>query len=260
MDVGTLTSLFTGLPVPQFRYFDTIGSTNDEALAWVAAGAQDGCLVAADQQTLGRGRLNRRWITHPGAALAFSLILLPKAEEIERMGMFSPLGALAICQALENMLGLASQIKWPNDVLLQGRKVAGILLEAAWLGDELQGIVIGIGVNVTAAAVPPQNELLFPAISVEEAAERPVERIALLKEILQSMFELRSKLIEPAFGQAWEQHLAFKGQWVRIEGTDNQPITGQVLGIDPAGGLLLRSSAGKQFTVTVGDVHLRLME
>src|SRR5512141_3071554 len=106
MDVHTLTSLLAGLPIRQIRYFDTIGSTNDEALSWIQAGAQDGCLVVADQQTQGRGRLNRRWITNPGAALAFSIILRPTPEEIDRMSFFSPLGALAICQALEDLPGL----------------------------------------------------------------------------------------------------------------------------------------------------------
>ena len=138
MDVNSLTSLLSELPVPQIRYFETIGSTNDEALAWIQAGSQDGCLVIADQQTQGRGRLNRRWITHPGAALAFSLILQPTAGEIDRLEFFSPLGALAICQAMEELYGLNPQIKWPNDVLLQGRKIAGILVETAWLGDRLQ--------------------------------------------------------------------------------------------------------------------------
>ncbi len=260
MDVGTLASLLAALPVPQIRSFDTIGSTNDEALSWAAAGAVDGCLVAADQQTQGRGRMNRRWITRPGAALAFSLILRPRLEEIGRMAFFSPLGALAICRALEDSLGLAPQIKWPNDVLLEGRKAAGILLETAWLGERSEGIVIGIGLNVTPASVPPAGELLFPATSIEEAAGHPVDRFALLREILWALFAWRSRLNEGAFRLAWEQRLAFRGEWVRIEGTGSEPVTGQVLGIDSSGGLLLRSSAGEAITITVGDVHLRLME
>ncbi len=260
MDVETLTSLLTELPVPQIRYFVTIGSTNDEALSWAAAGAGDGCLVAADRQTRGRGRMNRRWVTQPGAALAFSLILRPRPEEIEQLGFFSPLGALAISRALEDSLGLEPQIKWPNDVLLKGRKVAGILLETAWLGDQIEGIVIGMGLNVAPAAVPPAAELLFPATSVEEAAGCPVDRSALLREILRALFEWRSKLDEDAFRRAWEQRLAFRGQWVRIEGTGSEPVSGQVFGIDASGGLLLRGSAGEITTITVGDVHLRLME
>jgi BirA family biotin operon repressor/biotin-[acetyl-CoA-carboxylase] ligase len=260
MDVGTLTSLLAGLPVTQIRYFDTLGSTNDEALSWVQEGAQDGSLVVADQQTQGRGRLNRRWVTRPGAALAFSLIMQPNQEEVNHVGFFSPLGALAICQSLERLFGLTPQIKWPNDVLLRGRKAAGILVEAAWLGDCLQGMIIGIGINVKPEAVPPAGELLFPASSVEEAAGRPVDRMALLREIVGAMFEWRSKILDEGFRQAWEQRLAFRGQWVQIEGTDNKPVTGEVLGIDATGSLLLRNLAGTTLAITVGDVHLRPME
>lgn len=255
-----MTSLLARLPVTQIRYFHTIGSTNDEALAWLQAGAQDGCLVAADQQTRGRGRLQRRWITRPGVSLAFSLILQPTPKEANCMGFFSPLGALAICQSLEDLFGLAPQIKWPNDVLLQGKKIAGILVEAAWLGDHLQGVVIGMGINVKPASVPPASELLFPASCVEDAAGRPVDRMLLLREIVQALFEWRSKMCAEAFRQAWEQRLAFRGQWVRIEGTDKPPVTGQVLGIDASGSLLLRSPAGETVTVSVGDVHLRPVE
>ncbi len=260
MDVDSLASLLAGLPISQFRYFDSIGSTNDEALAWVSAGAQDRCLVVANQQTQGRGRLNRRWITNPGAALAFSLILQPTPEEDERMGFFSPLGALAICQALEALFGLSPQIKWPNDVLLQERKIAGILVETAWMGNRLQGMVIGIGINVKPEAVPPAAELLFPAACVEDSTGRPVDRMTLLHEILRALLDWRSRLGTETFHQAWEQRLAFRGQWVSVEGTDNKPAIGQLLGIDASGSLLLRNSAGETITVTVGDVHLRLME
>jgi BirA family transcriptional regulator, biotin operon repressor / biotin---[acetyl-CoA-carboxylase] ligase len=268
MNIETLYSHLGGLPIPHIRYFDTIGSTNDEALAWTAAGAEDGCLVIADQQTKGRGRFQRRWITHPGAALAFSMILHPTPDEMNQVGFFSPLGALAICQALEEKLGLAAQIKWPNDVILARKKAAGILVEAAWMGDQLQGIVIGIGLNIAAEAVPPANELLFPAISVEEALgpaakRKPVDREDLLRSILQGIFTWRSRLAEESFHHAWEERLAFREEWVRIEEAGDEesgPISGQITGIDPKGNLLLRNSVGKTVAVVVGDVHLRLID
>jgi BirA family biotin operon repressor/biotin-[acetyl-CoA-carboxylase] ligase len=257
MDVTSLTSLLAGLPVKQIRYFDTIGSSNDEALAWLQAGAQDGCLVVADHQTRGRGRLNRRWITQPAAALAFSLILRPAQEEIDRAGFFSPLGALAICQALEGLPGLRPQIKWPNDVLIQQRKVAGILVETSWLQNSIQGVVIGIGINVKPEAVPLAGDLLFPATSVEESAGAAIDRATLLREILRALFVWRSKIHTVDFRRAWEQRLAFRGQWVQIEGGTGTPVTGQVLGIDALGSLLVRSAAGATIPVSVGDVHLR---
>jgi BirA family transcriptional regulator, biotin operon repressor / biotin---[acetyl-CoA-carboxylase] ligase len=264
MDIDKLTSLLDGLPVPHVRYFDITSSTNDEALRWTAEGAEDGCLVVADQQTQGRGRLGRRWVTQPGVALAFSLILHPKEDELRQMTFFSPLGALAISQSLEETLDLNPLIKWPNDVLLERRKVAGILVEAAWMGDQLQGVVIGIGINVQPAAVPPADQLLFPAISIEEAAGRPVDRLALLRSILDNVFYWRSRLQSPAFRQAWETRLAFKGEWVRVEESStkpgDEPLTGQVVGLDGSGNLLLRVPSGETLPVAVGDVHLRLID
>jgi BirA family transcriptional regulator, biotin operon repressor / biotin---[acetyl-CoA-carboxylase] ligase len=259
MDRTILAGLLEGLPVPQIRTFDSIGSTNDEALEWAAAGADDGCLVIADQQTQGRGRLGRHWVTQPGAALAFSLILHPRQEELQHLGFFSPLGALAISQALEDSLGLNPQIKWPNDVLLKRHKAAGILVEAAWVGEKIQGMVIGIGLNVTQAAVPPAEMLMFPATSVEAAAGHPVDRLDLLRAILRALFTWRTQITSQAFHQAWEQRLAFLNEWVQIEeaAAGSPPITGQLIGVDTEGGLLLRDAAGAVRPVATGDVHLR---
>jgi BirA family transcriptional regulator, biotin operon repressor / biotin---[acetyl-CoA-carboxylase] ligase len=261
MNVEQLNSHLSGLPIPELRYFDQIGSTNDEALKWIAAGAEEGCLVIADQQTQGRGRLGRRWITKPGAALAFSLILHPTDEEKNNLAYFSPLGALAISQALEETdAALQPLIKWPNDVLLQRRKTAGILVEAGWLGEALQGIVVGIGINVGPEAVPPPDQVLFPAISVEEAAGKPIDRLVLLRSILSALFQWRARLHSESFRQGWEQRLAFKNEWVSIEESAGKSLTGQVMGLDPSGNLILRTADGALVPVDVGDVHLRLLD
>ncbi len=259
MDVTKLHSLLAGLPIPAVRYSDVTGSTNDEALQWIANGAQDGALIAADQQINGRGRFNRRWITRPGSALAFSLILIPTPEEQQYMTRFSPLGAVAVCQALEAKPGLRPQIKWPNDVLLNRRKAVGILVEAAAQGDGFIGVVLGIGINVAPESVPPDEEVMFPATSVEQAAGRPVDRWDLLRAVLQSIFDWRKQLASEAFRQAWEERLAFRGEWVMVReaaGAGN-PITGEVMGLDTDGNLLLRTTKGEIVPVQVGDVHLR---
>lgn len=259
MDLSSLTDALTGLPIPQIRFFESIGSTNDVGLEWAAAGAEDGCLVVADLQTQGRGRLGRRWVTRPGAALAFSLILQPTQTETSRLGFFTALGALAISQALEDTLGAAPEIKWPNDVLLLGRKTAGILVEAAWLGDHLQGVIIGIGINIAPEAVPPADQLLFPAISVEEAVGRPVDRQALLQAILKALFTWRTQIREEKFLRNWEDRLAFQGAWVQIEQASpgSMPVAGQLVGLASDGSLVLRSASGELTTVAVGDLHLR---
>jgi len=271
MDVETLASQLAELPIPQIRYYTSIGSTNVEAMTWTATGARDGCLVVADQQTQGRGRLGRRWITQPGAALAFSLILRPDRAETAYAGLFTALGAVAVSQALEQTLGLDAKVKWPNDVLLHEkdidnptaaawRKAAGILVEAAWFGDQMQGIIIGIGINVAPSAVPPADQLLFPAICVEDAVGHAVKRELLLQNILKTLFALRPSLASDEFRHEWEQRLAFKGEWVQVKETGGSPITGQITGLDDSGGLLLRTNTGETIKAAVGDVHLRLME
>lgn len=259
MDGKYLLNRLDGLPIPQLRYADVTGSTNDEALQWLVDGAADGCLVVADQQTSGRGRFNRRWITRPGSALAFSLILVPTAEEQAYMTRFSPLGALATCQALEEILSLSPQIKWPNDVLLNGRKASGILVEAAVQGEGFLGVVIGIGINVSPDSVPPDAEVMFPATSVEQAAGYSIDRWDLLQAILQRIFDWRKQIASSAFQQAWEDRLAFRGQTVIVREVagEGSPLTGEVIGLDTAGNLLLRNANGEMIPVQVGDVHLR---
>jgi BirA family transcriptional regulator, biotin operon repressor / biotin---[acetyl-CoA-carboxylase] ligase len=262
MNVSSILARLANLPIPQIRYFDVIGSTNDEALRWAAKGAADGCLVIADQQTSGRGRLGRHWITTPGAALAFSLIVLPTPAEQAQSMFFTALGALAVCQALKTRLGVDAQIKWPNDILLEGKKTAGILAEANWMGQEMQSVVIGIGVNITAEAVPPASELLFPATNVEQSTGKTVDRIDLLRAILEEFFVWRVQLKQGGIRSAWEDRLAFKGEWVNIEEAassgNSTPLTGQIIGLDDSGSLLLRNEAGAVVQVAVGDLHLRL--
>jgi BirA family biotin operon repressor/biotin-[acetyl-CoA-carboxylase] ligase len=245
------------LPIAEWRYEASIGSTHDAALAWVEAGAPDQSLVVADHQTRGRGRFQRRWITQPGAALAFSLILRPTSSEMPHLGRFSPLGAVAVCQALTERLGLTPEIKWPNDILLNGQKVAGILVENSWQGNALQAVVIGIGLNVTSAAIPNSSELMFPATSLESVLGLPVERWPLLHDILASLINWRGRLTLPDFHQTWEKLLAYKGEWVRISGSLGPDQVGQIIRIDPDGSLRLRDQSGAQFTVTAGDVSLR---
>ncbi len=254
-----IRSHLKGLPVSGLRYFDSVPSTNDEALQWAEAGGADGALVVADEQTAGRGRLNRRWVTRPGAALALSLLLHPGEQELGRLLLFSPLAALALHDALEQRWGLGSQIKWPNDVLLAGRKVAGILVESAWLGSQLLGVVVGVGINIAPSSVPPAGELIFPATSIEDQLGRPVDRLELMRALLEEMFAWRPRLGSPEFYQTWEDHLAYRGEWVQIQQLGQPSLEGIVLGIAPGGNLRLQTEEGKEVNVAAGDVRLRPM-
>lgn len=238
------------------RFFDSIGSTNDEALAWASSGAPDFSLVIADEQTNGRGRMGRTWFTPSGSALAFSLVLRPQGIEREKVGLFSGLGALALVDALKAH-GIAAQVKWPNDVLIRRKKVAGILAETIWLGTEVDSVVLGMGVNVSPESVPSPEGLNFPATCVQVEAQNPVSRIDLLKTLLQAILRRRAVLATETFLRDWESALAFRGKTVRVWVSDADTFTGQLLGLEADGGLRLGLSDGAERVIRFGEVHLR---
>jgi BirA family transcriptional regulator, biotin operon repressor / biotin---[acetyl-CoA-carboxylase] ligase len=257
MNETSVKDRLRGLPIPELRFFDSTGSTNNEALHWAEQGAPDGALVIADEQTAGRGRMDRRWVTHPGAALAFSLILRPTPAETQALGLFSPLGALAVAAALAEGYGLAAQVKWPNDVLLNRRKVCGILVEAVWAGEQARSVVVGIGVNVAPQAVPPDDQVIYPATSVEDALGQPVDRLELLRKIMEGLFAWRSRLTTAAFIEAWDAYLAFKNEWVEVQPPGQPTLAGRLIGLAPAGELRLLSPSGTEILATAGDLRLR---
>jgi BirA family biotin operon repressor/biotin-[acetyl-CoA-carboxylase] ligase len=253
----THTKLFNkkiSLPIGEVRHFESIGSTNDAALAWAAEGAPDLSLVIADEQTAGRGRLNRKWFTPKGSALAFSLIVRPFGHA--PLSRTVGLAALSITDALLKH-GLAPQIKWPNDILLNGRKVAGILIETVWSGADVDSLVIGIGINVNRESVPPPEDLQFPAASIEEQLGHPLDREELLRDILSAFLVRRLQIDTDAFLQAWEGLLAFRGERVQITSNKDEQLSGELIGLGSDGSLCLRNEKGRQITVHFGDVSLR---
>jgi len=255
MNESSLNELFSTLPLGDIRYFDSIGSTNDEALAWANKGAHDLSLIIADEQTMGRGRLGRPWFTPPGTALAFSLILRPTADEKPHLSRLVGLAALAITESLQKM-GLSPQIKWPNDVLLNQRKVAGVLIELAWSGEDVVCVVIGIGVNILKGAVPSTDILRFPGTSLEDMLGYPVERENVLRDILSALIALRPQLSTDEFMNKWEETLAYHGKQVKVD-MAGQTLVGLLEGIIPDGSLRLRDEHGNSVTVQFGDVRLR---
>ncbi len=256
MNTSSLQKTLSKLNLGGLRYFDSIGSTNDEALAWAAQGAPDLSIVAADEQTSGRGREKRRWFTPAGTALAFSLILRPRAEELPHLSRTVGLAAVALAESLRKR-SLTPQIKWPNDLLLDRRKVAGILVESTWNGDAVDYVVIGIGVNVSRGAVPPPELLQFPATSLEHALDESLKREELLRDILSALTEWRPRLGSEALLQAWERDLAFRGEQVEVTGAEGRVTAGILLGLESDGSLRLRDEHGNPVTVRFGDVRLR---
>jgi BirA family biotin operon repressor/biotin-[acetyl-CoA-carboxylase] ligase len=229
----------------------------------------------ADEQTAGRGRLDRRWYTPPGSALAFSLILRPEGLPPALLESPAPgsgaalmrltaLGALAVCETLNQALPpmLPAQIKWPNDVIATRRKLAGVLAVLQWSGDRLDAAVLGIGVNVGRHAIPPAGQLNFPATCVEEAVGEEVDRWILLEAVLSRLLAWKAELDSERFLQAWRGRLAFKGEWVQVldEGGQTPFQEGQVAGLNPDGTLRLRLRTGEIASLQSGEIRLRPVE
>jgi BirA family biotin operon repressor/biotin-[acetyl-CoA-carboxylase] ligase len=257
MDLTHLLVALAAFNLPEIRYEDRVGSTNDLAAQWAEAGAPDMAIVVADEQTAGRGRQGRAWHTPAGAALAFSLVLRPRRQA--QITHLTALGALAVCTALVDEYGLQAQIKWPNDVLVGGRKLCGVLVEGAWQGEHMSYAVLGIGVNVTAKSVPTEaGELIFPATAVESELRRKVEREALLGHILTKLLEWRRVMGSSVFLEAWKLHLAWVDETVEVN-LDGVQVTGRLADLTASGGLLLELPNGKLQEVEAGEVRLRPM-
>ena len=256
MNETSLKKHLSKLNLGGLRYFDSIGSTNDEALAWAASGAKDFSLVVADEQTQGRGRLDRRWFTPKGSAIAMSLILRPDARMRPHLSRTVGLAALSLTDTCL-MLGLSPAIKWPNDILLGGKKAAGILVETVWSGDEADSLVIGMGINVHHSSVPPRETLHFPATSLEEGLGSLPKREEVISLVLSAFLRWREGIHTDGFIQAWEGKLAFRGEPVQIPAGSEQPLHGQLDGLESDGSLRLRDQHDNSVIVRFGDVSLR---
>jgi BirA family biotin operon repressor/biotin-[acetyl-CoA-carboxylase] ligase len=275
MNRPTLQETLSDLPLGPVRYYKTIDSTNLAAAQWVLDGASHFSLVVADEQTAGRGRHGRRWFTPPGSALAFSLIIKSerlslfqdKQDGLDHVPSLIPsrltaLGALAVCESLQTQFGLNPQIKWPNDVLVNKCKVAGVLVEAQWQS-RLLAAILGIGINIAPASIPADKDLTFPATSVETVLGEPVYRWILLHEVLASIVRWQQRLSSKEFIQTWEELLAFKGEWVQVVSEKRQEDNpenireGQVLGLSDEGALKLQAPSGERFEIQIGELQLR---
>ena len=254
MNSETIQTALKHLPLGGLRYFEQVGSTNDIALAWAdEKDVQDYSLVLANEQIAGRGRNGRTWQTPPDSALALSLVLLPNSDEKRNLALFTALGALALTTSLKENYAIDAQIKWPNDVLINGKKAAGILVETNWIGDTPKAIILGMGINISKGAVPPAKETLFPATCLEDALGAPVSRLDVLSGLLEALLGWRPRLGGDEMVNAWDGQLAFRGEQVEIQGRDGQVIHGKLLGINKDGSLRLDTVEAIHF----GDVHLR---
>ena len=226
-----------------FRYYQSVDSTNDLAKTWLLQGAPEGAVVIADEQRQGRGRHGRRWHTPPGVALACSLALRQGKARVATVPMTGALGVYDLARQIG--CGEVS-IKWPNDVLVSGKKVSGVLVENVWESDRLVGTVLGIGVNVRVDF--RHTELRDSAISLEDVTKRRLDRAQLIDMLLQRIDHWNGVAVDDVL-LAWKNRLSTLGQQVRID-----RFTGVAHDVTPEGALLLKNDKGEIRQVYAGDV------
>jgi BirA family biotin operon repressor/biotin-[acetyl-CoA-carboxylase] ligase len=230
----------------EVRWFDSLDSTNRYLLDEARRGAPQGVVAVADHQTAGRGRRGRTWIAAPDSSLLVSVLLRP-ALTPERVPRVSMACGVAMADAVDGVAGFAPALKWPNDLVVRDRKLAGILAEA-----DGGAVVVGVGVNVNWREFPP--ELADTATACNLEAGRTVDRRELLAAFLRELV-VRYADLDDVSGE-YERRLATVGRRVRVERPDGD-LVGQAIGVGRAGELLVDDDSGSTVAVHVGDVvHL----
>ena len=258
MEQSELENALSDLPLAGIYFHESVGSTNDMAAELLESGAEDLSFIIANEQTKGRGRAGRRWFTPPNSALAFSLVFHPDEQlNNDKLGVMSGLGALAVREALEACYNLAPEIKWPNDVLLDRKKVSGVLAEAHWMGTELLGLVLGIGINIAPSSIPPSDLIAFPATSVESVTQTSVDRVALLVNIVERLIYWRERLSTPEFITTWQTHLAYQNEKIQLITDGKTIVEGLMDGLDQNGRLKVIANAGEEVIINAGEIQLR---
>ena len=240
----------------EIHWLDEVGSTNTYVRERARQGAPEGLVVVADHQTAGRGRLDRRWESPPGTNLLVSILLRPGCGSGD-VHLCAGAVALAGADACREVAGVHPVLKWPNDLLLEGAKLAGVLAEAEFVGSSLSAVVVGIGINV---AWPGPEEAGGTCLDDVGGTAQPVDRRILLDHLLGALAP-RCALLERAEGlrtlaDEVRGRCSTLGQEVRVMLAGEQ-LVGRASSIDDAGHLVVETPSGTR-AVSAGDVvHLR---
>ena len=240
------------------RYLAETDSTNRQAYAAGEAGAIEGLVVIADRQSAGRGRLGRAWASPPGVNLYLSVLLRPPLPP-HAAPQLTFLSALAVSRAIAQVSGLEPVHKWPNDVLLDGRKVAGLLNEMSAESDLIRFVVLGIGVNLNMTAEQFPDDLRSPATSLLLAGGEPVSRARFARVLLEQLDSLYAEYLNrgPApILAAWEARCDLVGKAVVVDEGGSGIVRGTAAGIDRDGALLLTLADGSTARILAGDVRV----
>jgi len=212
-------------------------------------GASEGTVVIAGTQTAGRGRIGRTWLS-PKGSLAMSIMLKPTLDNLPQLIMIA---SLAVVRAIKQIADLETQIKWPNDVLIKGKKVCGILIENEVKGDKINFAIIGIGINVNFDPLAfPEIEEIATSLSYELGAE--ISKVELISTLL---FELEQLYLEAQAGapvyREWQENMDTLGRWIQVK-TGETVEKGKAETVTEKGNLILRRADGSLAEIVSGDV------
>lgn len=239
--------------------FQEIGSTNTQAMQMAAKGAEEGTLLIADTQTEGKGRLDRKWFSPPGVNLYISVILRPKID-CDQATILALLAGAAVAHAVQEKSGLTPGLKWPNDVLIHEKKVAGILAELAADDRRIKHLILGIGLNVNLEAEMLPPELSKSATSLKIESGRNVSRLEVLESLVNQLERWYTVFLDQGPTPAIKEYSRYSktlGQQIQAVCHD-KVVEGKAIGLAPNGGLIIRKQDGTPFTLFTGDViHLQ---
>jgi len=244
--------------VRHFFFYPQIGSTNDKAKELAAAGAEEGTVVVADAQTAGRGRGDHTWYSPAGLGVYASVILRPGCPPEAAFGPHVA-ASLAAAEAVESLhIQGTVGIKWPNDLVAEGRKLAGILSEVGFQGGRLDWHVAGIGINVNHTRTDFPPEIRERAVSLRELCHRKLDRAGVLVRIMQGFSRWYDRFLAdgmPALLPEWRRRSAILGRVVRVE-TAGEGYQGTAIALEEDGALRIRLESGAEEILRAADVHL----
>lgn len=255
LDVDELRRALSGQLVGgQLYYHALLVSTMDETRRLAGQGESEGAVVFAEEQTAGRGRFNRPWVSPRGVNLSFSVLFRPDKDQLPYINMAA---ALAVCDAAADLAGLTTTIKWPNDVRVNGKKLSGILVETDVVGNEIDHAVVGVGVNVNLDA-GRYPEIADIATSLRAESGREFDRSSALRLVLKHLdsyyAQIRSGM---SLTTEWASRLDTLGKDVKVRWRD-QVIEGTAESVDDQGNLIVRRPDGSTVSAVAGEVTFQI--
>ncbi|MCX8022297.1 MAG: biotin--[acetyl-CoA-carboxylase] ligase [Syntrophorhabdaceae bacterium] len=249
-----LTTSFIGKDI---YFLETVDSTNTYAFKKAMDGASEGTCIVAESQSTGRGRLNRTWFSPAGKNLYLSVVLRPHSHP----SMVYPItfiSSLAVYDTVKEFTGIVPQLKWPNDVLIKGKKVSGTLLELSTEPDMVNFVVVGIGLNINTRQGEFDKEIRDKATSLYMETSRVFERCKVCASLLNHIERYYGIFREKGGEEVcaiWEERSGIKGKYVEINQM-GEVYSGLVEGVDRSGAIILKGEDGKSIRVIAGDVSI----